>query len=186
MPRWTEVRKLRILDFDIENRPLSYRGQFPTADITAIAASFEGAQTVHCWLLGDDEPETMLRGFVELYDQADIVTGHYIRKHDLPIINGALMEFGLPTLRPKMTSDTWLDLAKRKDLPTSQEDLSEMFGLAAPKVHMSQTKWRRANRLDQIELTGVRVVGDVKQHKQLRAALIERGLLGPPKLWRSK
>ena len=34
-------------------------------------------------VLGQVDTEEMLAGFRELYDQADVVTGHYIRKHDL-------------------------------------------------------------------------------------------------------
>jgi hypothetical protein len=134
--------------------------------------------------LGIDKQLDMLAWFRELYEVADMVVGHYIRRHDLPIINGALMEFGLPTLGAKLTQDTYLDLVKRKDLPASQEDLSEMFGVVAPKVHMSQTMWRKANRLNDIEASRRRVVGDVYQNKQLREALLERKLLKPPKVWR--
>ena len=137
-------RKLKVLDFDIENRPLSYRGLFPTADVTAIAAGWlhEPPSKVQCWLLGRETQLEMLEGFLELYNEADMVTGHYIRRHDLPILSGALMEHGLPVLEDKLASDTKLDLVRRKDLPASQEDLSEMLGVPAPKVHMTQTKWR--------------------------------------------
>jgi hypothetical protein len=179
---------LRVLDFDIENRPLSYLGaDFTTADITAIAASFcgNGPTEIRCWLLGHHTPESMLQGFVTLYDDADMVTGHYIRKHDLPIINGALLEYGFPSLKPKLTSDTKLDLVKRSGISASQENLAAMLGVPSPKVGMNQHMWRQANRLEPngIELVRQRVVGDVKQHKQLRKALVERGMLGPPRVW---
>lgn len=176
----------RVLNFDIENRPLSYRGQFPTADITAIAAGWIGEEKVDVRLLGVHDAEEMLSWILGLYDQADMVVGHYIRRHDLPILNGALMECGLPTLSPKLTQDTYLDLVRRKDLPASQEDLSQMLGVVAPKVSMSQTDWRKANRLspEGIEETRRRVVGDVYQNKQLREALLERKLLKPPKVWK--
>lgn len=176
----------RILDFDIENRPLSYLGSdFTTADVTAIAASF-GPNDMYCWLLGRDSQEDMLTGFVELYNRADMVTGHYIRKHDLPHINGALAERGLPTLGVKMTSDTKLDLVKFTGISKSQESLAAMFGLPQPKVHMTQPAWRAANRLEHIELAEERVVADVRQHQALRLKLIEQGMLGPPKAWRPK
>lgn len=178
-------KRLRILDFDIENRPLTYLGgDFTTAEVTAIAASYGPRRPVHCWLLGRDDPIDMLECFLELYDRADVVTGHYIRAHDLPIINGALMEYGMPTLGPKLTSDTKLDLKRRKDISASQESLAGMLGLARGKVHMTQTDWRSANRLEQIQLAEKRVVGDVRQHQQLRLAMIEAGILGPPKVWR--
>jgi hypothetical protein len=179
------VSKL-VLDFDIENRPLSYLGMdFTTSDITAIAAGFLHQRKIHYWVLGEVDTHTMLEGFVELYNRADMVTGHYIRRHDLPIINGALMEFGMAPLGTKLTSDTKLDLVRRKDLSASQESLSAMLGLKAPKVHMTQNDWRLANRLERLDLTRNRVVGDIRQHKELRAALLKAGLLGRPKLWKS-
>lgn len=177
---------LRILDFDIENRPLSYLGaDFTTADITAIAASWVGEKKVHVWLLGEVTGEEMLTGFRALYDQAAIVTGHYIRRHDLPIINGAMIEHGLPTLAAKLVCDTKQDLVKRSGVSASQESLADMLGVKSPKEHMTQSDWRKANRLIPAGLaeTKRRVVGDVRQHKELRAAMITRGLLSPPKVW---
>jgi hypothetical protein len=128
----------------------------------------------------------MLTQFRQAYDQADMVTGHYIRKHDLPILNAAYAEWNLPLLSEKLTSDTKLDLIRWKDLPQSQESLAEMMGLQENKHHMSQAEWRRANRLTPTGLafTRKRVTDDVVQHKALRLRLIERKLLGPPKLWK--
>jgi hypothetical protein len=181
-------RRVKVLDFDIENRPLSYwyDGNC-TSEITAIAASWVGEDHVYCWLLGPEEDgEDILWNFCDLYDQADIVTGHYIRKHDLPIINGALMEYGMHSLSPKYTQDTKMDLVKRGGLSMSQEALAAMFRIPAPKVHMTQQMWRDANRLTQegLELTRERVVGDIIQHKQLREELLKRGLLKAPRLWK--
>lgn len=178
---------IRILDFDIENRPLTYNGpDYTTAEVTAIACSWTDQKKVHCWLLGEVSPEEMLSSFLEFYNEADMVTGHYIRKHDLPIINGALIEYKLPTLTGKLSSDTCIDLLKRKDLSRSQESLAGMYGLPHPKHHMSQTEWRLANRLtpEGIEQTKKRVVDDVIQHKSLRECLIENDVLGPPRTWK--
>jgi hypothetical protein len=181
-----KYEKLKILDFDIENRPLSYLGQdFTTADITAIAASWEGESKIFCWALGEVDTEEMLLGFKELYDEADIVTGHFIRNHDLPHINGALIDFGLPILGPKLTSCTKEDLVRRKGISASQENLSETFGIKEPKLVMNQPKWRRANRLTQegIKLTKERVTSDIKQHKELRKYMIKNNLLSPAQIW---
>lgn len=180
---------MRVLDFDIENRPLSYwYDGNPTAEITAIAWSWcHGKQDVACLLLGEADPIYILEKFCEAYDEADMVTGHYIRRHDLPIINGALMEYGLQPLGPKLTHDTKMDLIRRDGLSMSQEALSAMYGLPAPKRHMTQQDWRDANRLDSEEgfrKTRERVTQDVIQHKQLRAALIEHGCLKAPRIWR--
>lgn len=180
------ANRLRILDWDIENRPLSYLGSdFTTADITAISASWFGEKKVHVWLLGEHTSAEMLGGFVELYDRADMVTGHYIRNHDLPIVNGALFEARMPLLGEKLTSDTKNDLVRWKELSKSQESLSDMLELQEAKYHMSQKKWREGNRLTAAGLrqTRKRVVDDVLQHKQLRDGLIEAGALKPPRMW---
>jgi hypothetical protein len=181
------VGAFRILDLDIENRPLSYwYDDRPTAEITAIAACWVGDVSPEVYLLGRDNPKRMLQWFVGLYDQADMVTGHFIRKHDLPIINGALQELGLEVLKPKLAEDTKLDLVVRGDIPATQEHLAEMFHVKAAKQHVTQAEWREANRLTDkgIALTERRVSADVIQHMQLRVALHDAGVLGPPKVWR--
>lgn len=180
-----------ILDFDIENRPLSYLGMdYTTCEVTAIAAGWVNPpgwpnEHVDCWLLGQVDPVYMLSRFVLMYHAADIVTGHYIRKHDLPILNGALLELGMDALPPKLTIDTKLDLKRHGGVSKSQESLAAMLGIEAPKVHMTQADWREANRLTRkgLEKTRERVVGDVVQHKAMRLELTKRGLLRPPKIW---
>lgn len=187
---------VRWLDFDIENRPASYWvPDRPTADITAIAACWtDDPKSMKVWLMRPTFTEAefvaqmkeMLLGFVALYDQADGVTGHYIRKHDLPIINGALMDFGLPTLGQKMTQDTKLDMVKKADIPATQEYLAGMTKIKAAKFHMTQHFWRNANRLTDtgLALTEKRVTDDVRQHMKLRLAMLEAGLLKAPRVWR--
>lgn len=180
-------RPPRVLSFDIENRPLSYwyDGRC-TAEVTAIAWAWtDSSEWVESRCLGDDRALVMLEDFREAYDEADIVTGHYIRKHDLPILCGALVEFDRPPLGAKLTCDTRLDLVRWSDLPKSQEALGDMLGLESPKEHMSQADWRDANRLTRagVEETRRRVTGDVRQHCELRAALLDRGLLGAPRWW---
>lgn len=183
------LRELAILHFDIENRPLAYLGQdYTTAEITAIAAQFRGATRGFVWALGRDDNAKMLAGFVALYNVADLVTGHYIRPHDLPIINGALLEQGMPPLSAKLTVDTKEDLVKRRYLSASQENLCAMFGIETPKVHMSNADWREANRLTPagIQKTIARVTGDVRQHMALYTHLVEHDLLTAPKVWSPK
>lgn len=182
----TPSKRLRVLDFDIENRPLSYLGMdFTTSDITAIAASFEGERKIHSWFLGEVSTEEMLTNFLELYDQADVVTGHYIRNHDLPIISGAMVELGWGALPKKLASDTKVDLLTFKGISKSQEALSAMYELRMPKQHMTQADWRKANRLtpEGIEQARRRVEGDIRQHKQLRQRLLADSLLKPPSIW---
>lgn len=207
-----ERRQLRILDFDIENRPLSYWApDMPTADITSIASAWRGDHdsmevsllAPPCWHKGHEEhcPEmpdflvstkVMLERFVARYNEADIVTGHYIRKHDLPIINGALYDQKMPLLGPKLTSDTKLDMFKKADIPATQEFLLELLdpqcniGVPLIKYHMSQRTWREANRLTRegTEQTRIRVQNDVHAHEHLRDEMLRREMLREPKMWK--
>jgi hypothetical protein len=180
---------MRVLDFDIENRPLSYWiPDRPTAEVTAVAASWVGSSEVMVWMLGEDDPADMLRTVGDLIRSADMVTGHYIRGHDLPILNGAMVDYGLPTLGTVLAQDTKMDLLRYKDIPATQEHLSEMLGVKKPKVHMTQAQWREANRLTPagLALTRRRVSADVIQHKALRAELLRRGWLGEPREWQEE
>lgn len=187
--------KGRILDFDIENRPLSYWVQDrPTAEITAIASMWVGdhdSMQVDLLQPEDDGPGYLLARFVERYNQADMVTGHYIRRHDLPIINAGLYELGMPLLESKLTCDTKLDMFKKADLPANQEYLLELLQPECPlgwkpyKEHMTQADWREANRLTAkgLQRTHDRVSSDVHAHMHMRDAMLAKGMLRAPSVW---
>lgn len=203
-PGLVHRRRARILDFDCEARPLSwYGGDFVSKEVTAIAwawvSSSDPKRTsgrVECALLGsgpfadftvDYQLQKMLYAFRQAYDAADVVTGHYLRGFDLPLLNGAALELGLAPLGPKLVQDTKGDLVRFSGMSKSQEAIGAMLGLKHPKIGMTQDDWRSANRLEPegIERTRRRVVGDVRQHVEMRAALLERGMLGPPRRWDS-
>jgi hypothetical protein len=181
------ARQQRVLDFDCECRPLHwYGGDFVSKELTAIAWAWTDApQDVTCYLLGEVDVPTMLRAFVAAYDQADIVTGHYIRGFDLPLVNGQLTEHGMPVLADTLAHDTKLDAVRRHGMSSSQENWGAMLGLEHPKVQMDQAKWRSANRLTAkgLEQVRSRVVGDVQQHIEMRATMLRLGYLSAPKRW---
>jgi len=188
-------RRLRILDFDLECRPIAwYGGDWVTKQPTVIAWKWVGTKGKPvCSAIGGsdrssmvlEEEGAMLRLFVEAYDTADIVTGHYIRGFDLPVINGALMRLGMPPLGPKLAEDTKEDLVKASGLSKSMENLSAMFDARTKKYQMDTAKWAAANMLlpEGIALAKKRCSTDVIEHIELRALLIENNLLNPPKLW---
>src|SRR5260370_37776926 len=129
---------------------------------------------------------SLLTGFRPLYDAADMITCHFGRIHDLPKINGAMVEFGMPKLKPIEMLDTKVDFLRHgQHMSASQESLAGMFGLAESKVHLTHDDWRRANRFEPEALKKVeaRVVGDVIQHMALRRELLKRALLGAPRAW---
>jgi len=185
-----ESRPMRILDFDCEARPLSWiSSDYVSKEITAIAWAWVGEDSpVECMTLSQRGNHLrMLNAFRKAYDQADMVTGHYIRGYDLPLINGMLFEYRLPPLSDKLAQDTKTDAVPRAGVSMSQESIGAMYRLEHPKVKMNQTAWRDANRLTRegVALTKERVIGDVIQHMAMRREMLESGWLNPPKVWRS-
>jgi DNA polymerase elongation subunit (family B) len=184
------VAHRRVLDFDMETRPLAvwYDGKC-TWEPTAIAWAWDDGR-ISTLALPEVSRVKMLLTFRAVIDIAvlrgDVLTGHNIDQFDLPVLSAAMAENDLPPLEPVLTQDTLRGLPKMKDLSRSQENLGIMFGLRAPKVHMSNADWREANRMSEggVAKTKRRVAGDVRQHRELRRELLRRGLLKPPKLWR--
>jgi DNA polymerase elongation subunit (family B) len=178
-----------ILDFDTECRPMHYNEWRPESQITAIAWSWGAALDGHVYveLLEPDgsNEAAMLRRFLLAYVDADVVTGHYVRKHDLPLLNDHYVRLGMPPLLPRMVQDTQADMTAIKGLGKSQDNLATTFGLASAKHHMTGADWRLANQLSEegAEMTKKRVVDDVRQHMELREAMVARGLLKPPRMW---
>jgi hypothetical protein len=179
----------RVLDFDIETRRIGFHsaGKFSPdgCEPVAIAAGWADEEQVYVWTLLESTPKAMLTAFRHLWDMAGIVTGHYIRKFDLPILNGALLEHGLPLLSPKLTQDTHGDFVRIAGMSKSQENLSLMLRTGSKKVHMADNDWRQIARLDPdaMKQCRARVKGDVVQHKQDRLALLAAGALKAPKVW---
>lgn len=106
---------------------------------------------------------------------------------DLPLINGALTEFQMPMLADKLTHDTKLDAGRRHGMSNSQESWAAQLECEHAKEQMDQIKWRKANRLrpDGLVEARRRVIGDVRQHMEMRAKMLALGYLSPPQMWRS-
>jgi hypothetical protein len=176
-------RRVRILDFDCESRPLGWLGSdYVHQEITVIAWTWIGEDSgveARALTTDDRSRRRMLTDFRREYDRAGLVVGHYIRSYDLPLVNAMLVEAGEPPLEAKLTSDTKSDLPPMKGISKSQENLAGMFDVDVQKVHMTVPKWRAANRL-----TKKGVEFDVLQNVALREQLLARGLLGPPRVWR--
>lgn len=189
----TPKKKLRVLDFDIETRRIGFHngGRFNPdgCEPVIICAAWHGEPS-EVWSLNtrwsEKDMVRMLCSFREMYDAADVVTGHYVRKFDLPILNGSLFEFGLPMLSEKLVVDTKTDLVNFAGMSASQENLSEMFRIGSKKFHMNDTWWRKVARLtpEGLDLARTRVVDDVIQHQQLREELAAAGALKRATLWK--
>jgi hypothetical protein len=188
------LKQLKVIDFDMECRPLSwFGGDFVTKEITAIAWRFLDEKKTHCWTLTHQPTERLFEEaireglglFVGAFEKADIGTGHYVRGFDLPTLNSALAEVGMNVLNSKMIQDTKGDLPKMSGISKSQENLGGLLKLEHEKVQMHQGTWRSANRLTKegVALSRKRCIGDVEQHIEFREVLLERRLLSPPSRW---
>ena len=181
----------RILNFDIEARPLGwYGGDWVHKETTAIAWAWQtgpeaGRTGFRELKRNKGSMRRMLYEFHKAYKRADIVVGHWIRGFDLPMLQWAMIDNNLPLLGPKLTHDTKEALVKFQGASKSQQNLASILGIASPKVAMTQQDWREANRLTRVGLALVRerCEADVQQNMEMHGVLQERGLLNPPRLW---
>lgn len=199
-------RPALILDVDVECRPMAwYAGDWTTKEITAIAwrfIDFSADAEKHLnkleaetkfWLLTPsrtwaEHVNKRRRGmelFLRDYAKADMVTGHYIRGFDLPLINATCARLGLPMLGGVLAHDTKNDLMRMHGLSKSQENLAAYFDMKHEKEKMNTHLWEVGNSLvaEGRHETKRRVVGDVNQHIEFRQSLLKSGYLNPPQYW---
>jgi hypothetical protein len=187
---------VKILDFDVECRPMAwYAGDMVTKEITAIAWRFvhKPEDSTKCWLLEPSETwakhlakrQAGLEKFLEAYHEAEMVTGHYIRGFDLPLVNAACFRLGYPPLEQKLAEDTKSDLTKLSGLSKAQQNLAAYLDTKHDKPNMNTHLWEVANALvrEGRNESRRRVVGDVNQHVEFRNSLIETGHLCRPRVW---
>lgn len=176
-------RRLRILDFDCETRATGFGDpQWVPQEVTAVAWSWIGEDEVECHLRSKGAKK-MMREFLKVYELADVVTGHNIRRFDLPTLNGECLRLGIATLGSKMTQDTLRDIVRTKGMKRDQDNLAKQFGLPVDKLTMGWHDWHVAYQEKGWPMVRERVVTDVVQHKLLRVAMLERGWLKPPRIW---
>lgn len=192
------TRPARALCFDLENMGGAYwyDGNM-TAIITAIGWKWSDEKPVRTLLLRhdrlweDDDGGTMTKAaaltlFVGEMSAADLVYGHNIRKHDLPMLNSHLQREQLPQLPELRTTDTLKDIPKRGGMSASLENLVSMYGIKGKKFKMSQHDWEVANELQDEgrALSRKRVASDVVLQERLRAKLSELAILRTPRTWK--
>lgn len=190
-------KQLRILDFDMECRPLSwYGGDFVTKEPTAFAAAYvDEPSRLYRWTLrhsrtddGFDEQHAELAELFRRLSEGALVTGHYIIGFDLPLMNNAAIRGKVPLMGDTLVSDTKQHLLKFSAMSKSQENLGALLDLEAKKRAMTTGSWESANRLtdDGIAEAQLRVISDVQMHIQMRQRMLERGMLGPTTIWKSR
>jgi hypothetical protein len=188
-------RKVRVLDFDMECRPLAwYGGEWVTKQPTVIAWAWcDKPKVISVAAIGEsdrssrvlEEEETMIEEFRLSFDEAEMVTGHFIRGFDLTLLNGACLRLGIPGISSKLSQDTKLDLVRSSGLSKSMANLSAMLEAKHQKLEMNTAKWARANMLlpDGIKMAKERCVADVREHMEMREIMLANNMLRPPIVW---
>lgn len=195
----------RLLCFDIETMPVGFSDWDPEAEIVAICSYWIGEKAKpKYWLVRPENVKQTLKEFQQEYKQADLVVGQYIRKFDLPTINGALMMHGLPMLEQKMTSDTKDDWGKKRGVSASLESflvyyqtMDRMVNVHGKmyKAHLGKAHWRLIYRAlcslrsdtwsqAQLALLRSRCEGDVIATAKVFKKMTKLGHLSAPKVWR--
>lgn len=173
-----------MLDFDCEARATGYGDpEWVPQEVTCIAWSWVGEDTVDTKVRAEG-PFEMLATFRRLFDDADMVIGHNIRKFDLPLLNAEMLRHELPALTAKTTHDTLRDLVRTKGMKRDQENLGKHFVLDVEKQHMAWQDWQDA--YDEPGWSGVRsrAASDVLMHKQMWDDMRRKGWLKSPRTWR--
>ena len=178
------------MDFDVETIAAGFADpQWVPNRITAIAWSWLHEDDVHTRTILDYTRGLtpfldafflgcgpLLKEFVEVFNQADVVTGHNIGRFDLGVMNAELMRRQLPVLEKKPVIDT-IRLKRSKGFKKGQDVMADVLDVPAEKKAMNWAQWQRAYATPGWPEVRERVSGDVIQHKLLLGRLLELGYL---------
>lgn len=182
----------RILDFDIETVAAGFADpQWVPQKVTCVAWSWVGSDEVEALTCGGsaglyEKPERrarMLARFRRVFDEATMVTGHNLLRFDLPVLNADLIRLGLPPLGPVRVQDT-MRIVRTKGLKKGLDNLSGMLKTLAKKEAKDWQEWEDAYAVPGWPEVISRARSDVALHKEVRAAMLERGLVRAPITWR--
>lgn len=173
----------RGLVFDIENMPGTYGpGDYTHPKVTAIGWQFLDSAVPHGITFNRRDPadmRTMAETFRRIWDKADFVIGHNIKRHDKKILDGFYTTLDLPILSRKRMVDTYLDEPKMAGLSRSLENLAERWDCPVKKVYMPEHVWEKAydGLPAYVKRMKQRVISDVQINVWLFYELQRRGLL---------
>lgn len=184
-------RPLTVLDFDLETLAAGYADPAWVPDhITCYAWSWIGEDRIVGSVAGPDcafgpveKQREWLWGLRDVICEADVVTGHNIVRFDLRVLNANLMRFGLDPLPELRVQDT-IHLPKSKGFKKGQDNLGTVLDIPLHKMPLNHAEWDAAYRVPGWPTVKERCMGDVAQHKLIRAEMIRRGLAKPVRLWR--
>ena len=190
MANWRTVGESRILDFDVETVAAGFADpEWVPQKITCVAWSWIGSDDVETRVCGPKgifgRPEkraAMLRPLVAAIRQADMVTGHNIRRFDLPIVNSECLRLGLDPLPRLLVQDT-IRIVRTKGFKKGQDNLGRVLEVEERKLSLDWQAWQDAYDEPGWKTVRARAAQDVRQHKLIRAEMIGRGWLRDPVTW---
>jgi len=187
-----ELPEERVLDFDIETMAAGFADpQWVPQKVTCIAWSWVGSDEVKVMTCGGsvglyERPKRrrlLLEVFLKDYAAADMVTGHNLLRFDLPILNADAMRLGLAPLTPVRVQDT-MRVLRTKGFKKGLDNLAGLVRTYERKLSMDWQQWEDAYAEPGWPVVMDRARSDVVMHKEVRAAMLERGWLRPPTWWR--
>lgn len=181
----------RILDFDIETLAAGYADPAWVPDkITCISASWIGEDEVYTWMTGQRgywsrkaRARKVLRPFYELLSEAEMVTGHNIKRFDLRVFNAEAMRCGVEPIRQVLVEDT-MAILRSKGFKKGLDNIAVELGCGG-KLALSWSEWDKAYEDPSWQVVKERCESDVRLHKQVREEMRSRGWLKPPTMWRA-
>jgi len=186
-----EERPLRILDFDLETIAAGFADpEWVPQKITCVAWSWIGSDEVRVETCGGsrglyEEPQqrrNMLSLFLRDFAQADMVTGHNLLRFDLPVLNADLMRLNLPPIGPVLVQDT-MRLPRSKGFKKGQDNLAGLLETYERKLALDWQQWEEAYAQPGWPTVMDRCRSDVVMHKEMRALMLQRGILKAPRVW---
>lgn len=186
--KWQTVRELRGLCIDIENLPGTYGpGDYTHPKVTAVGWGWTDrghrltpvSQGRTFERRNVEGMRTVAEEFRSVWNQADFVIGHNIRRHDRKILDGWYMTLDLPLLSKRRLVDTYMDQPKMAGLSRSLENLTARWNCPIKKPHLEEHVWEAAydGQPWAVDIMRRRVQADVAINLWLWRELVQRGLL---------
>lgn len=183
----------RILDFDVETVAAGFADpDWVPQKITCVAWSWIGSDRVESRICGPfgifGQPghrRIMLMSLLEQIRAADMVTGHNLERFDLPVINAECMRLGLGPIKSVFVQDT-MRVFRAKGFKKGQDNLGRLLKIENEKLALDWQAWQDGYDEKGWETIRRRAESDVLMHKEMRAEMIRRDLLKPPRTWRGR
>lgn len=182
---WQTLRLLDGLVVDVENKPGTYGpGDYTHPKLTAVGwCSIERESdetTGRCLVRTDvDGMRAIAEELRVVWDAADFVVGHNMRRHDRKLLDGWFYALDLPLLSRKRIVDTYLDQPKLAGLSRSLENLTSRWGCPILKPHLEEHVWEAAydGVAWAVDVMERRVRADVAINRWLYWQLVDRDLV---------